>query len=60
MTKKHFEALARSLRIARDKMDTTESLIAMNIAIETVANVCARYNGRFDRGRFKRACGLNG
>jgi hypothetical protein len=52
MTKKHFNALAEAIReIARAE--------ERKRAAETVAEVCRRFNGRFDAGRFFRACNVN-
>jgi hypothetical protein len=63
MTKKHFKALATELKYRKPcrivqprgydtRLDTWRS------AVDGVANVCASFNGRFDRGRFLTACGV--
>ena len=49
MTRKHFQAIADTLRHADVDADTRKALIA------DFARLCAFYNGRFDRGRFAEA-----
>jgi len=49
MTRKHFQAIADTLRHADVDADTRKALIA------DFARLCASYNGRFDRGRFAEA-----
>ena len=51
MSKKHFEALA-------DRIACIEDVEARKEAALAVADVCAGCNGRFDRWRFLRACGV--
>ncbi|MEN6367737.1 MAG: hypothetical protein ABFC88_13075 [Thermoguttaceae bacterium] len=52
MSKKHFIALAAEISaIVNPK--------ARRAAALAVCSACARFNGRFDRGRFLRACGVN-
>ena len=51
MTKKHFEALAKHIRML---MDPTQRL---NAAV-AVAMACKEMNPRFDIGRFYSACGV--
>jgi hypothetical protein len=53
MSKKHFNALAQSIACIADAKARKEAALA-------VASVCAGFNGRFDRGRFLRACGVEG
>jgi len=53
MSKKHFEALA-------DRIACIEDVEARKEAALAVADVCAGCNGRFDRWRFLRACGVEG
>jgi hypothetical protein len=52
MTKKHFLALAEAIREIGNQQERRR-------AAETVAQVCRRFNGRFDSGRFFRACNVN-
>ena len=51
MTRKHFDALAEAIRRIRDAEERRRTA-------ETVAAVCRRFNGRFDAGRFFRACNI--
>lgn len=51
MSRKHFVALAET--IARIENNEVREQTA-----RAVASVCAECNGRFDRGRFLRACGV--
>ncbi len=55
MSRKHFIALAESLKWHADKLP--EDLFWD--LVDDIADVCARSNGRFDRGRFRRACGVD-
>lgn len=64
MTRKHYVKLAESLRFARP--DRGEESPAPNphaaqwqADVRAVADVLAADNGRFDRGRFYRACGFD-
>jgi hypothetical protein len=52
MTKRHFNALAEAIREICNPQERKR-------AAETVAEVCRRFNGRFDCGRFFRACNVN-
>ena len=51
MSKKHFRALADAIANIADKTERER-------AARLVADVCIGFNGRFDRGRFLRACGV--
>jgi hypothetical protein len=51
MSKKHFNALAARIACIADSKVREEVACA-------IAGVCADFNGRFDRGRFLRACGV--
>jgi hypothetical protein len=53
MTKQHFQAFADEIKYSQEPID-----IRIKLA-ETVANVAKRFNGRFDRDRFFRACNLH-
>jgi hypothetical protein len=53
MSKKHFNALADAIAC----IDNAEERAR---AARAVADVCVGFNGRFDRGRFLRACGVEG
>jgi hypothetical protein len=53
MSKKHFRALADAIASIADKRERER-------AARLVADVCIGFNGRFDRGRFLRACGVEG
>ncbi len=56
MTRKHFEALAHELKIQKPETDLGRA--QWEYDCRAVANACAASNGRFDRGRFLRACGV--
>ncbi len=63
MTRKHFEALAQSLRFARpdrgeESPAPTPAVAQWRADVRAVADVLAGSNGRFDRGRFYRAAGM--
>jgi len=51
MSKKHFIALVDRISLIIDKE-------AREKAARAVAIICAEFNGRFDRERFLRACGV--
>lgn len=67
MTRKHFEALARSLKFAHpsvtrpaDAPDSTYRKIAeaaWRESVAAVADACKISNPRFDREKFYEACG---
>jgi hypothetical protein len=56
MSKRHFEALANTLRLCLDSADSKERP-GVILAMENIADVCRRFNDRFDRSRFLRAAG---
>jgi hypothetical protein len=61
MTRKHFEAIAAAISDARNDPIVCKTLGALDgvtILANKLADVCAGSNGRFDRGRFLRACGV--
>ncbi len=60
MTRKHFEAIAAALFIARDAADGLDERLGVDRAIREVALACAGFNPRFDRDRFETYCGLEG
>jgi len=53
MSKKHFNALAEAIACISDDGERKRTA-------ELVGSVCAGCNGRFDWGRWYRACGVNG
>jgi hypothetical protein len=70
VTRKHFQALADTLRHARPlwphedfgRFSDAEAQTAVDQwtrDVRAVADVCAGQNGRFDRRRFYAACGLD-
>jgi hypothetical protein len=58
MTKKHFVAMAAEFRILLDSMQDAEARAAVVLTIEAFMRVAASINDRFDRDRFRSACGL--
>mgnify|MGYP003348447661 FL=1 len=52
MTKKHFEALAKHIRMILDPH------VRLNAAV-AVAAACQEANPKFDYERFYKACGVN-
>lgn len=73
MSKKHFIKLAAALKASKPlPVDRTQtdllpdaeyvsltSLTQWRIDVRAVADVCASFNGNFDRVRFLSACGLD-
>ena len=58
MTRKHFEALAKALRLnSPNPRSKAESALFGNI-VHSCARVCGAANPRFDHDRFTRASGL--
>lgn len=53
MTRKHFEALAESIRFMELDYGTKRHVA------EHVANVCKQFNSGFERQRFLEACGVS-
>lgn len=53
MTRKDYEKIAEALRLteSRDRWEAWSGLV------ERIADILAADNERFDRARFKRACG---
>ncbi len=60
MTRKHFEAIASALKLARAKAVNEAELVGVDRAIREVTLACASFNENFDHKRFDRACGLEG
>ena len=63
MTRKDFEAIAAAVREMRhDEPRERDKLTGHRGAVyklaEKLADVCAGSNGRFDKGRFLRVCGV--
>lgn len=57
MSKKHFKALADVL--SEHRPQSSPVLYAQWLQlVKAIAGVCADCNGRFDRQRFYRACGV--
>jgi len=53
MSKKHFRALADAIASIPNKAERGR-------VARLIADVCIGFNGRFDRGRFYRACNVEG
>ena len=53
MTKRHFEAIAAVLEAFSDRMDPQDHWELT----EAIGDVCQWTNSRFDRQRFRTACG---
>jgi len=53
--KRHYEAIALAMQDARFRLRSS-SLDQWQCTIQCLANMLASDNGRFDRGRFERAC----
>jgi hypothetical protein len=58
MSRKHFIAMAAEFKAILDSLDVPEARAGVILAIEAFMRVAASINGRFDRGRFRSACGL--
>ena len=61
MTKKHFEAIAeafKEVRAIQNVQESAEAKAALDILAATLSRICAESNGRFDKNRFLRACGV--
>lgn len=56
MTKRHFEALARTMRDLINSCGPGTKRDAFAEAAEAIADVCQAENPRFDRDRFLEAC----
>lgn len=64
MSRKHYQAMAEALKNERQYIDSTDAPRSPRLSqwsrdVQAVADVFAADNGRFDRGRFERACGLS-
>jgi hypothetical protein len=55
MTRMHFELIAR---VVRDVLEHRGDPMDDKALVAEFARALAATNGRFDRGRFERACGL--
>lgn len=58
MTRKDYELIALALRDAREGCVSDAQRIANSMAAQSIAQRLADENGRFDRERFLRACGV--
>jgi hypothetical protein len=61
MTRKDFEAIAAAMREVREipsVWQNDDTLSGVTLTARKLADVCAGSNGRFDKGRFLRACGI--
>jgi hypothetical protein len=61
MTRKDFEAIAAAVSDAQDDdivIETPGALEGVNVMANHLATMCAYSNGRFDKARFLRACGV--
>ncbi len=63
MTRKHFNAIADSLRFSRPIVDLTSAqgrgrLDQWQTDCLAMADTCKSFNGRFDRDRFLGACSI--
>jgi hypothetical protein len=59
MTRKHFEAIARTIRELPEIFDAPHRVDRLSLREKIAtefADLCAGYNGRFDRERFMEAC----
>ena len=71
MQRRHFEAIAEALRIARnnainadnaamvDPRDSTPRADTVDELIKSIADSVGQFNDNFKRERFLKACGLN-
>ena len=59
MSKKHFKRLAEIVRTQVEGAATEDQKMAARSLAHLMADFCAEFNGRFDRGRFLAACGLD-
>jgi hypothetical protein len=58
MTRKHFKAIAATLRRELQYADDTSSEIAIEDTAKALCSIFAEFNPNFDRGRFLAACGV--
>lgn len=62
MTRKHFEAIARTMREEIETYRESGDAYAVKVATHTarsLAYLCAESNPRFNRDRFLTACGVD-
>jgi hypothetical protein len=60
MSKKHFVRMAAEFKTVLEALDMPEARAGVILAIEAFMRMAEDCNGRFDRDRFRRACGLEG
>ena len=61
MTRRHFQALADALRYSMPHTGRESEHYAQWVTdVRGVGDACYAANGRFDRARFERACGMDG
>ncbi len=58
MSRKHFAALAAELANVKPDPSDTVARVQWMRTVRAVGNACYAANGRFDRDRFERACGI--
>lgn len=58
MTRKHFNAIADAIIVARLHAETDGEVERLRVVASNIATVCKDQNSRFDRARFMAACGL--
>jgi hypothetical protein len=60
MTKQHFAALAEAMKAEKPAAHwNANKMVQWELDVKALAQVCARFNSRFDYDRFVEACGLN-
>lgn len=60
MTKKHFIAIAATIRNELSLAPTTDHAAAIECTARELCGTFASFNPAFDRGRFLAACGVEG
>lgn len=61
MTRQHFEAIAEALRSEKPADNWCPNKhVQWALDCKSIAFALSRFNGRFDRDRFLRACGMEG
>lgn len=58
MSKKHFVAIAATIRMNLNDAPTTAQAEGIERVAVELCHTFARFNGAFDRGRFLAACGV--
>ena len=58
MTKKHFIRMAAEFKGILDALDVPEARAGVILSVEAFMRMAQDINGRFDRDRFRKACGL--